>query len=388
MWSPFGSTTPQMADSTKLQDQIDQANQNSATQAATGQGLQGMSNQFYNRAGGNIAATNANLGMGQAAIRQANQAATGGNVADSMDLLKAQANGTAPTAATGILQQGTDQAIAAQQAMANSGNVNNMMTNQKSAMDNAATLQQQNANQAAQLQANQQMQGQQAYAQAAQAQAAQLANNAGLQQNQTAQRQAQSQLLGGLAGQTQQGALGYGGLSNQSLANAMNQQANIFNTQQGVYNQAAANSAGMMGGLMNAAGGAIGSIGSSAVSSILDPKNAAKAAPTGPTSDENAKYDIRHEQGEQGKIKQFLDSLEGVSFKYKEPTGQMGQTPGEHIGIIAQQVERAPGGKSMVIDTPQGKVIDGPSAIGALLASVADLNQRMEEHFGSKKRRA
>jgi hypothetical protein len=370
MWNPFStSVNPKQADTTQLQNEIDQANANSLAQAQTGQGLQGNANQYYNQANRNLIGTQANMGMAQGAIHQANQAATGGNVANSLDLLQAQANGTAPTAATGMLQQGTDQAIAAQQAMANSGNVNNMMTNQKSAMDNAATLQQQNANQAAQLQANQQMQGQQAYAQAAEAQAAQLAHNAALQQNQTAARQQQSQIYGNLANQAQQGALGYGGLSNQSLANAMNQQANIYNTQQGTYNQAAANNAGMIGGLTNAAGGAATMYGLT-------------------KSDERAKEDIKDATGEHGEIKKFLDSLQGVSFQYKEPNGENGQTPGEHIGILAQHAEKTPVGKTMVVDTPQGKMLDNHAVLSALLASVADLNERLDDHFASKKKKA
>ena len=65
----------------------------------------------------------------------------------------------------------------------------------------------------------------------------------------------------------------------------------------------------------------------------------------------------------------------------------MGRTPGEHLGVIAQQIEKAPGGKSMVVNTPTGKGIDVPSAVGTLLAAAAETHDRvkdLEELFKSK----
>ncbi len=58
------------------------------------------------------------------------------------------------------------------------------------------------------------------------------------------------------------------------------------------------------------------------------------------------------------------------------------------MGILAQQVEAAPGGKSMVQDTPGGKAIDVASAVGMLMSAAADSHDRMsslEDLFKSKR---
>jgi hypothetical protein len=102
------------------------------------------------------------------------------------------------------------------------------------------------------------------------------------------------------------------------------------------------------------------------------------------SSDKNVKENIQN----QDKVKSFLDAIEPVTFDYKNPDGQNGKTPGKHLGIIAQQIEKAPFGKSMVMDTPNGKAIDIPSAVGTLLGSAAELNDRissLEDLFKSKK---
>jgi len=89
----------------------------------------------------------------QTGMNQADYMNTGGNVGTSLDLLQQAAQGNAPSAAQAQLQAGKDQAIATQQAMANSGNASQMIGGQKEAMMNAANLTQQAANQSAQLRA-------------------------------------------------------------------------------------------------------------------------------------------------------------------------------------------------------------------------------------------
>ena len=93
------------------------------------------------------------------------------------------------------------------------------------------------------------------------------------------------------------------------------------------------------------------------------------------SSDKDKKKDVEKDN----KIKSFLDAVDPVSFEYKKPDGQMGKTQGEHLGVIAQDIEKAPHGKSMILDTQQGKAIDIPSAVGTLLAAAADANRRMSE---------
>jgi len=72
-------------------------------------------------------------------------------------------------------------------------------------------------------------------------------------------------------------------------------------------------------------------------------------------------------------VNEFLDNIKPIKFKFKdEKHGQ-----GVIIGILAQDLEKSSMGKSMVDDTPQGKVVDISKAISGLLAVVTELNQRL-----------
>lgn len=58
----------------------------------------------------------------------------------------------------------------------------------------------------------------------------------------------------------------------------------------------------------------------------------------------------------------------------------LGNDPdGRQYGVMAQDLERSPVGRSMVIDTPEGKVVDTNKAAMASLAANARLNERVEE---------
>ena len=67
-----------------------------------------------------------------------------------------------------------------------------------------------------------------------------------------------------------------------------------------------------------------------------------------------------------------------------------------YIGLIfesmAQDIEKAgPVGKSMVVDTPTGKVVDYGKGFGAMLASLAHMNERqnnIEEALASKSKKS
>lgn len=112
---------------------------------------------------------------------------------------------------------------------------------------------------------------------------------------------------------------------------------------------------------------------------------ARKDIKSGFMSDENTKKDVKQDS----MLHAFLDKLNPVTYEYKEPTGEMGKTPGTHMGIIAQDVEKAPGGESMVIETPKGKAIDMASAMGMLMSAATDAHDRvssLEELFKSKKK--
>jgi len=358
----------------------------------------------------------------QGSVNQANQGLqTIGQPA--LNTLQSAALGNAPSAAQAQLQVGLDAATRQQQAMANSGNLSQAISGQKAAMDNAALLSQGTANQAAQLRANEMatargQYGQQALGQegAVQAQAAlqqaqtqaqmqaagQQQQQAQLQQAQTAAQQAQTAQQQQLLSELNNQAMGYGSQANQAQQGAMTGETNALGIEQGALGQTAQYRAQALGGMMNAGGGAIGAMAASdenlktnikpidssnfSKDDIADisssfgkigstPMNNWEIIPQKLSSDESKKKNIKSSN----LIDAFLDALDPVSFEYKNPTGDMGQTPGTHMGIIAQQVEKAPGGKSMVVDTAVGKGIDLASAVGTLLAAAAQNHDKVKE---------
>lgn len=86
--------------------------------------------------------------------------------------------------------------------------------------------------------------------------------------------------------------------------------------------------------------------------------------------------------------KEFLDKLQAYSYEYKNPE-MPGAGEGKHVSVMAQDLEKAgPVGKQMVMDTPNGKMVDYGKGFGAILAAQADLNARLneiEKRYGKKK---
>lgn len=414
-----------IANQAQLQQQLTGLGDTGEQASRRSQDSQGQANRAYQEA-------QQYAGIAQGAINNAQQVAQGPNVQGSIGLLGQTAAGGGPAqqAAAAQLQRGTDQAIAAQHALANSGNLSQQLIGQKAAMDNAAQLQQQNALNAATTQANMAAQAQGQYAGAAGQQAAQVAQNAAIQQQQTAQQ-------AGLFGSAQGAANAYANNQLAAQQGVVQGQLGALGIQQQALGQTAQYKAQATGGLLNAGGGAL----SAAISDENTKKNIEYATPkdkasdisksfgTKPSedddksssspssplnkpsynpdtgnkwqgeaqvkardisasfSDEKGKKDIKKEVN---KVSKFLDAIDPVTFEYKEPTGEMGKTPGTHIGVIAQQVEKAPGGKSMIIETSQGKGIDLASAVGTLLAAAAESHDRikdLEEYLKSKRKK-
>lgn len=98
-------------------------------------------------------------------------------------------------------------------------------------------------------------------------------------------------------------------------------------------------------------------------------------------SDERVKKDIK--PGEHD-IKSFLDNLSAHSYEYKNPS-QPGASPGEHTGVMAQELEKSKVGSQMVMDTPNGKMVDYAKGLPAILAAQAELNKRLDKIEGKKK---
>lgn len=91
-------------------------------------------------------------------------------------------------------------------------------------------------------------------------------------------------------------------------------------------------------------------------------------------SDERAKKDV-----EEFSPSDFLDSLTSYKYKYKDPK-KYGD--GEHVGVMAQDLEKTDAGSQMVSDSPDGKVVDYSKAGPSVMASLADLNERLKRIEG------
>ena len=83
-------------------------------------------------------------------------------------------------------------------------------------------------------------------------------------------------------------------------------------------------------------------------------------------SDQNSK-DIKGQGGEEAD--RLMDALRPMVYNYKGDDR-------ERLGVMAQDVEKVR--PDLVVDTPAGRVINVPQATGAVLASLARLNERVK----------
>jgi hypothetical protein len=88
-------------------------------------------------------------------------------------------------------------------------------------------------------------------------------------------------------------------------------------------------------------------------------------------SDIRVKHDIH--PGDQA-AEQAMDQRQAYTYKYNDP--KLGKDP--PAGVMAQELERSPAGAAAVIDTPQGKAIDGKQALSLMLAENANLHHRLK----------
>lgn len=88
-------------------------------------------------------------------------------------------------------------------------------------------------------------------------------------------------------------------------------------------------------------------------------------------SDEEEKTDIQPAGVD---IDEFMASLDPKKFRYKDPSKD-GADEGEQVGVMAQDLEKTPVGRTMVKNTKDGKKIDPLRAISVMLAALAELSQ-------------
>ena len=110
----------------------------------------------------------------------------------------------------------------------------------------------------------------------------------------------------------------------------------------------------------------------------------AAAAAAAPGSDKNMKKNI--EEPSKDKMQKFLDALKAYEYEYKEPD-MPGAGEGKFISPMAQDMEKSELGKGMVMDTPEGKMVDYGKAGGLMLGVASMLNERMDDLEAALKRR-
>jgi len=89
-------------------------------------------------------------------------------------------------------------------------------------------------------------------------------------------------------------------------------------------------------------------------------------------SDETKKKDIKEADKD---IYEFLDALSSSKYKYKDK--KFG--PDEYYSPMAQELEETPVGASMVMETPNGKMVDYGRGFGAILAAQSALHKRLKD---------
>ena len=82
-----------------------------------------------------------------------------------------------------------------------------------------------------------------------------------------------------------------------------------------------------------------------------------------------------------------MRGIRPMTWEYK-PGAQaaLGLPAGRHGGPMAQNLEKTPMGRGMVVDTPQGKVIDQRVAVPGILNMIGRIGERLDHVEGDKPR--
>ena len=96
-------------------------------------------------------------------------------------------------------------------------------------------------------------------------------------------------------------------------------------------------------------------------------------------SDENVKTGVKEQKNYSTKmVSEFMEPLKSYNYKYKDSkySGDMGDKT--YSSVMAQDLEKSKLGRQMVIDTPEGKMVDYAKGIAPIMSSIAELNQRLK----------
>jgi hypothetical protein len=99
------------------------------------------------------------------------------------------------------------------------------------------------------------------------------------------------------------------------------------------------------------------------------------------TSDEKAKTDISYDPKD---VEKFMGRIKASSYDYKkEYQDSPLASKNREIGVMAQDLEKSKLGKEAVKDTPKGKIVDYDNLGPKMLASIANLNERLKKMEGN-----
>jgi hypothetical protein len=239
-------------------------------------------------------------------------------------MLLDRANGNGPSVAVNQLRQGQAQNMAAMnsQAASASGGAMNRMMAQNAAINSGAQAGQQAAGQAATMRAGEQI-----------AATGQLQGLYGQQRGQALEQEKMSQ----------ERQLGIGSLYAQQQAQNIGAQNANMQSHKG----------GILGGMAGIVGGLF--------------------------SDVRMKQDISN--ASEDDMSALLDHLVPRKYRYKEESS----SAPIRIGVMAQDIEGAPGGKALVGSDEDGmKYIQGPAALGTMLAALGDIHERINQLEGGR----
>ena len=126
----------------------------------------------------------------------------------------------------------------------------------------------------------------------------------------------------------------------------------------------------------------------------IDPEDAnpwaqAHTAATGSYADEGKFNQGMHDEYEEAfgpaskrtgnPLDAFMDSLHPAAYRFKSPAFDPEGTQKQRVGFAAQDAVQTPVGQSMITQTPMGLAVQPQAATNVALASIARLNDRIEE---------
>jgi hypothetical protein len=98
-------------------------------------------------------------------------------------------------------------------------------------------------------------------------------------------------------------------------------------------------------------------------------------------SDEDLKENMNQtEKSGSEMVGEFLDALKSYTYNYKDKENNGQKNPeGKVTSVMAQDLEKSKLGKQMVVDGPEGKMVNYGQGMAPLFAAIAELNQRTKK---------